>query len=435
MKPLCFILMPFGKKKDQIGSEIDFDKIYNDFIKPSIEAANLEPIRADEEKVGGIIHKPMYERLILCEYAVTDLSILNANVFYELGIRHAIRPYSTISIFEDKSFLPFDISFLRSLPYNRELKDLDRLKKSLTQKLLDAKEHKHTDSPLFQLVNGIQPSNIEHIKTDIFREQIDYSKRIKDKLLEARSVKSIKQLKDIENSLGNLEAIEIGVVIDLYLSYRDLKAYDEMIVLVGKMPKPLSQTIMIQEQLGLALNRLGEQNKAIRVLEELIKIHGKSSETFGILGRVYKDQYTQALQNKNDLLAKGFLKKAIDIYLEGFEADFRDAYPGINALTLMDIAEDVRFNEIYPVVLYAVKQKMKNGSDYWDYATLLELYVLKNDEDNATDVISDLLVAKRANWEIETTVNNLKMIKEKKEKKNIPISYLDNIINFLNEKI
>ena len=76
MKPLCFVLMPFGKKKDEEGKIIDFDKIYNDFIKPSIENSDLDPIRADEEQTGGIIHKAMYERLMLCEYAVADLSLL-----------------------------------------------------------------------------------------------------------------------------------------------------------------------------------------------------------------------------------------------------------------------------------------------------------------------------------------------------------------------
>jgi len=90
MNPLCFILMPLGNKKDENGKTIDFDKIYNTFIKPSIENAGLEPIRADEEQMSGIIHKPMYERLMLCEYAVADLSTVNANVFYELGVRFYI---------------------------------------------------------------------------------------------------------------------------------------------------------------------------------------------------------------------------------------------------------------------------------------------------------------------------------------------------------
>ena len=88
-RPLCFVLMPFGKKPDDAGQLVDFDAVYRELIAPAIEEAGLEPIRADEELTGGIIHKPMFERLILCEYAVADLTTANANVFYELGVRHA----------------------------------------------------------------------------------------------------------------------------------------------------------------------------------------------------------------------------------------------------------------------------------------------------------------------------------------------------------
>ncbi len=92
-RPLCFVLMPFGKKPDGSGRSIDFDAVYANVIAPAIEAADLEPLRADEEQSGGIIHKAMFERLLLCEYAVADLTTANPNVFYELGVRHALRPY------------------------------------------------------------------------------------------------------------------------------------------------------------------------------------------------------------------------------------------------------------------------------------------------------------------------------------------------------
>src|ERR671933_2284190 len=98
-QPLCFVLMPFGQKPADGGAVIDFDAVYRELIMPAIEQADMQPLRADEEMTGGIIHGPMFERLILCEYAVADLTTLNANVFYELGVRHALRPFSTVSIF------------------------------------------------------------------------------------------------------------------------------------------------------------------------------------------------------------------------------------------------------------------------------------------------------------------------------------------------
>lgn len=69
-RPLCFVLMPFGKKPDAAGLMIDFDAVYREHIAPGIKEAVLDPIRADEEQAGGIIQKPMFERLLLCPFAV-----------------------------------------------------------------------------------------------------------------------------------------------------------------------------------------------------------------------------------------------------------------------------------------------------------------------------------------------------------------------------
>src|SRR3984893_14949850 len=116
-KPLCFVLMPFGQKTDAVGVMVDFDAVYRDLIMPAIEESGMEPLRADEESGGGIIHKPMFERLILCEYAVADLTTANANVFYELGLRHAVRPWSTVLLFAEGGRLPFDVALLRGIAY------------------------------------------------------------------------------------------------------------------------------------------------------------------------------------------------------------------------------------------------------------------------------------------------------------------------------
>ena len=84
--------------------------MYEKLLAPAIREAGLEPLRADQELVGGLIHKPMFERLILADYAVADLTTANANVFYELGVRHAVRPYSTVLVSADVKRLPFDLA-------------------------------------------------------------------------------------------------------------------------------------------------------------------------------------------------------------------------------------------------------------------------------------------------------------------------------------
>src|SRR3954469_11121792 len=151
--PLCFVLMPFGRKPDATGMTIDFDAVYRELIAPAVRAAELEPIRADEEVTGGIVHKPMFERLILCEYAVADLTFANANVFYELGVRHAVRPYSTVLLFSAGTRLPFDVELDRGIPYplapGGTPADLDAARAQLTERLVAARDAS-VDSPVFQ---------------------------------------------------------------------------------------------------------------------------------------------------------------------------------------------------------------------------------------------------------------------------------------------
>src|SRR5688572_26904977 len=139
--------MPFGNKPDGMGGVGDFDAGFKGLRAPAIEGARIETLRADEEMAGGIIHKPMYERLILCDYAVADLTTANANVFYELGIRHAVKPCTTITVFSSQSKLPFDLNFLRCLPYGwngSALTDVEKDRAALTAQLQRAKKQKTT---------------------------------------------------------------------------------------------------------------------------------------------------------------------------------------------------------------------------------------------------------------------------------------------------
>ena len=55
-RPLCFVLMPSGRKKDTGGRPVDFDAVYKTIITPAVENAGLEPFRSDEEMIGGTIH-------------------------------------------------------------------------------------------------------------------------------------------------------------------------------------------------------------------------------------------------------------------------------------------------------------------------------------------------------------------------------------------
>ena len=426
-RPLCFVLMPFGQKLSVGGGIIDFDAVYKDLIAPAIDKAGLEPLRADEEMTGGVIHKPMFERLILCEFAVADLTTANANVFYELGVRHSVRPWSTILLFaEGGTQLPFDVAPLRAIPYRLSAggrpADPAAVMPAIRQRLVQAR-NADTDSPIFQLVEGFP--DIQRLKTDVFRERVTYSNRMKERLAAARR-QGADAVRAIETELGDIASQESAVVIDLFLSYRAVKAWQAMVDLVARMPPPLAATVMVQEQLALALNRAGRGEEAERVLTNLIERRGPSSETYGILGRVYKDRW-EAAKAGNRFLACGLLDKAIEAYLHGFETDWRDAYPGVNAVTLMELKDppDPRREQLNPVVSYAVERRIASGKpDYWDYATRLELAVLANDQDRAGQALGDALALAREGWERETTARNLRLIREARQRRQEPSDWI-----------
>lgn len=450
--PLCFVLMPFGMKKDPSGGpDINFNRIYDDAIRPGIIAAGMEPVRADEERTGGIIHRAMFERLLLCDFAVADLTTANANVFYELGVRHTARPATTLAIFASHQMPPFDVNYLRALPYQLgagnsfEEREAELLSKALSKRLAELRDiairDEIADSPVFQLLGaeGYMAPDIARLKTDVFRERVRYSVETKRALADARDSGNTDALVKIEEGFKALDGVEVGVLVDLFLSYRAVEAWKKMIELYERLPASLRRSVMMREQLAFALNRNKQRREAIEILEKITSEHGPSSETNGLLGRVYKDLWMEAVESGQASLAKGYLDRAIAAYVRGFEADWRDAYPGINAVTMLDIKGDEQSlklkSEMLPVVRYSVTQRLKlSKPDYWDYATMLELAVLDEDEQTARHYLGDALAGVHERWAPTTTANNLALIRDARRTRGVEQPWLDEIIAELQKR-
>jgi tetratricopeptide (TPR) repeat protein len=430
--------MPFGRKQDGSGRLVDFDEVYRKIIAPAVIQAGLDVIRADEEQVGGTIHKPMYERLMLCEFAIADVTGANPNVYYELGIRHAVRPSSTVILYAQGTALPFDIALLRGLPYRMDsdskLLDVEGDIHNIVQRLRAATVTPHDDSPIFTLIKDMPRIEVDHEKTDLFRDRVTYAQEYKKRLAVARK-EGVDSVKSIAAEFTDLTNVEAGIVVDLFLSYRAVKGYDEMVVLYGTMSEALKRTRMVQEQLAFALNRLKRPDEAEQVLKQSLEKFGPSSETYGLLGRVYKDRWECAKKEGRTLEARGFLKRAIETYRAGFEADWRDPYPGINAVTLMELQEkpDTAQADMLPVVRYAALLRAKTNGDYWDKATLLELAVLARNADEAFDHCASALATVRESFEPETTARNLRLIRESRAARGEDISWIQEIEQSLNE--
>jgi hypothetical protein len=98
--------------------------------------------------------------------------------------------------------------------------------------------------------------------------------------------------------------------------------------------------------------------------------------------------------------------------------------PGVNAVTLITLRNppDARREQILPVITYAVERKIATGKpDYWDYATRLKLAVLEKNEEKAVSALGDTLASVREPWELETTANNLRLIREARDQRNTPM--------------
>jgi tetratricopeptide (TPR) repeat protein len=440
---MCFIAMPFGSRPADGGMIIDFDRV-NLFIHRGAEAAGLDAIRADFEPAGGFIHKPMLERLLVAEYVVADLTLANPNVMYEVGVRHGASARATLLLCAEPFVgkLPFDFKPLRMVPYalagDGSLSDDagSALANVVSERLEQARSGQlPIDNPIMQITAWKPAGSIEHSKTDVFLERLQFTgelgERIKAALLIRSNDQALAQLAQIEAEIIGLPPDVSQVhtaLLGVYLAYRERKAYDRMVSLFERFPKELKQTAIAIEQYALALNRLAEaatkagepdeaevfRRHAISALNDIPEA-SVTSETYGIRGRIFKSWHDAfSADDKDDPRAEAMLQRAIDTYEQGLRADLRDYYPGVNAVTLRLLRgndEDrAALETLIPVVRFSVSAAPapKNSEErYWQTATKLELSTAGRDWKAAHQHLIELLGIDVAGWFRETTAANL----------------------------
>jgi hypothetical protein len=161
----CYVVMGFGEKVDfATGRKLNLDRTYEHIIKPAAEAAGLECVRADEVPHAGIMGGPLYDRLLTADVVVADLSTSNRDAIYQLGVRHGLRPYTTVIIAEEQFALPFDISSVVVRKYKHLGEDIGaaevrRFRAELTSAItaLTSQNPPDTDSPVYAFLNGLVP--------------------------------------------------------------------------------------------------------------------------------------------------------------------------------------------------------------------------------------------------------------------------------------
>jgi len=150
--------MPFGEKKDVDGNDIDFDDIYRFFFKKAVEDVDIECIRCDEIEEAGSIHEKMFEHIYQADVVVVDITTANANVYYELGVRHALAPGVTILIRRKGTTIPFNIQGLQVVEYDQaRFGSVERAKARVHQIIRNGLNRRIQDSP----VHAVLDLNIE----------------------------------------------------------------------------------------------------------------------------------------------------------------------------------------------------------------------------------------------------------------------------------
>ena len=399
--------MPFGKKKGPDDRWIDFNSIYQDLIKPALIEAGFEPFRADEESVSGDILTDMFQELLLADLVIADLSIDNANVFYELGVRHALRKRGLIHIQSGRGYLPFDIFNVRTLPYHcdengqpdRQYLEKDKQAIAKMARATWESDHHRIHSPIFNLLDGLEEPDRRSLQTPLaigyWDEYNNWRKRVVIAQRQDRIGDVLLLIEEVSNPLIKCEAIaEAGKALRNLGNYQlALQQYRN-----GLTMQPKNAEFRREE--AFHLSRLKRYDEAVVQLESLLRDEPANIDAISYLARIYKEMWKErwvGICNEAERLQTAdesahLLQKAIETYLQAYRLDQNHYYSGINALTLSAVfkylarhgrdgdPEEKAIKEQLPALSGAVKFSLesaaiKDNKDVWVFLSLGDLAI------------------------------------------------------------
>jgi tetratricopeptide (TPR) repeat protein len=447
-RPHAFVVMPFGTKEGFNSQIHDFNAIYNDLIRPALEMAGFEAFRADEETVSGDILTDMFQELLLADLVICDMSIDNANVFYELGVRHAFRKRGLVHIQSGRAYMPFDIFNVRTIPYQinsdgvPDPMQLEKDRQAIARVARDtwASDRDAVHSPIFNLLTGLIEPDRSTLRTPLatgfWREYNEWRERVTVAQRQKRIGDILLLTEEISNPLIKEEAVgEAGTALRSMDRHElALQQYRH-----GLEINPSNSAFRRQE--AFHLNRLGRVDEAIVKLENILDDSPSDTEAIGYLGRIYKDMWMDSwkgIEDKDSRLAEAFdayhwLIKSYDTYLAGYRYDLNEYYPGVNALTLaiildhlaelFELPEDPdpdivyirdHLEELQRTLEFALETRAKDDkSDYWTLVSLAELRVTSSDSPRkVVRAYRKALTAARKNvFFLQSSLYQLEMLK------------------------
>lgn len=411
MSKICFVIMGYGKKTDPtLGKTFDLDMTYKNIIKPAVESAGFKCVRGDEILESGIIDKSMYALLIHADMVIADITTFNPNAIYELGIRHAAKPFSTIIMKEKEGNIPFDINHNKTFTYSHMGEDIgvtesERCVNALTNLILEIDKSKETDSPLFQHIRSVQPYTLPHDEyVQIIKDLAE-----KEKSIFALVEKAKLEMKDsnFSNAIKYWKKASEKVENDNY--------FIQQLALCTYKDESVSPNIALIDALKI-INQLEPDNRSTT-----------DPETLGITGAIYKRMW---LNSKETI---EYLDRAIEYYRRGFTIN-QDYYTGENYALCLDFKSDKTNDSEEKIFLkFSAKRtrleiieiinKLKEDDDFekrsdlkWIYATLANCNYALDKIEEYSFFEKKFIELKPLDWEINSYNKSLSQIKFLKEK-------------------
>ena len=328
----AFIIRPFG-----IKNGIDFDLVDQELISPALRAIGFSGGTTGKVIQQGNIRTDMFELLLIADLVVADISIHNANVFYELGIRHALRDKHTFLIKSEGDVVPFDLKTDRYMGYDAD--DPAASLAPLIQALNASWDSQKQDSPIFQLLPGLPPTdpNLFLVVPLDFREEVEQAainKRCGDLQMLAAETEGLSWKVKGLRLIGN-EQFKLKDWLGARATWEAIRAYDE-------------SDLEANLRLGTVYQRSDDLVSSNQALKRALNSRDLTSldraEINALLARNAKTQWDLDWVDINELslrqeaaLSSPYLEQCFDLYCKGFREDRDHYYSGLNALAMVTV--------------------------------------------------------------------------------------------------
>jgi hypothetical protein len=319
----AFLLRPFGVK-----GGIDFDLIERELVQPALSTLNIESRKS--ASIAGDLRAGLFEALLTADVVVADVSVPNPNVFYELGLAHALRDKRTLVIAAEQQPVTFDIASVHYVRYDPEKPSASIPR--VVEALRAAIDSDRVDSPVYSLLPGLQRPR-PTLVPESFTSELTASRRTRDAGHLRLLAEEARRFHWAANALDRVSVVQVDV--------RDMSGARETLeYLLTLTPNNAD----VQLQLGTVYQRLREPRRSDaaikRALESFPVGSPSRAEALALLGRNAKTVWLDSWRSRPaadwraEALRHAGLKDAYDYYRRAFKQDLNSFYSGLNALAL-----------------------------------------------------------------------------------------------------